>query len=172
MQSTRTGGPLRDFPPVSPRRTIRPQGACVGMLTAVDAVHGLQVSYPGQPEGEPVPARSTVPITPGDQGRSVLLVFEGNDPQRPIITGLILEQPVALPATEAVATLTLPETRVDHVRVKGRRISFEGSEAIVLQCGKSSITLHANGRMVLRGQEIVSRASGSNKVKGAVVLIN
>ncbi|WP_196785387.1 hypothetical protein [Massilia aquatica] len=43
---------------------------------------------------------------------------------------------------------------------------------ITLQCGQSSITLHANGKIVLRGEYIVSAAEGTNRIVGGQIEIN
>lgn len=43
---------------------------------------------------------------------------------------------------------------------------------LVLQCGRSSITLHANGRIVLRGDNIVSAADGVHRIAGATIEFN
>lgn len=43
---------------------------------------------------------------------------------------------------------------------------------ITLQCGQSSITLHPNGKIVLRGEYILSVAEGTNRIIGGQVEIN
>jgi hypothetical protein len=58
------------------------------------------------------------------------------------------------------------------VIIDGRRLVLEGHEEIVLRCGRGSITLTANGKIVLKGTELVSRSSGTNKIRGAAVNIN
>ena len=141
----------------------RLQGVRVGMLVEADPSTGIRVQYEGLPAGEGVPARATVPVTPHDEGRAVLLVFEEGDAMRPIITGFIQEHPVTAPQAQG----TLRDVRVD-----GERIRLEAKEEIVLRCGKSSVTLRADGKIVVRGMEIVSRAYRTNKVKGAAVKIN
>jgi hypothetical protein len=49
---------------------------------------------------------------------------------------------------------------------------LSASRKIVLQCGLASITLHANGKVVLRGQSIVSAAEGINRLSGGQIEIN
>jgi hypothetical protein len=46
------------------------------------------------------------------------------------------------------------------------------SRRIILRCGKSSLTLYADGRIVLRGQDILSEAEGFNRVVGGHVELN
>jgi uncharacterized protein (DUF2345 family) len=62
----------------------------------------------------------------------------------------------------------VPEWR----RIDARRIAIEGTDEIVLQCGKASITLRRNGKIVLRGTQLESRSAGTNRIRGASVKIN
>jgi hypothetical protein len=57
-------------------------------------------------------------------------------------------------------------------RVAGRRLSLEGVDEIVLRCGKASITLRRNGKIIISGTFVESRASGIQRIKGAAVQIN
>ena len=43
---------------------------------------------------------------------------------------------------------------------------------ITLQCGQSSITLHPNGKIILRGEYILSVAEGTNRMVGGQIEIN
>ena len=43
---------------------------------------------------------------------------------------------------------------------------------MVIRCGEGSITLTKDGRLVLKGRELVSRATEANKIRGALVSIN
>jgi hypothetical protein len=54
----------------------------------------------------------------------------------------------------------------------GFRIVLRADREIVLECGESSLILQRDGRVVLRGVEVVSRASRTNKIRGACVKIN
>jgi uncharacterized protein (DUF2345 family) len=46
------------------------------------------------------------------------------------------------------------------------------SKQITLECGESSITLTAAGKIIIRGKYIVSRSSGVQRIKGGSVQIN
>jgi hypothetical protein len=122
----------------------------------VDAVRGITVALADSPEHE-VPARSTVAIRTSDRGRAVVVVFEDDDASRPIVTGLLLDQPVV---------------RTRDVQVDGKRVRIEAETELVLRSGKASITLAADGGIAIRGMDIISRARGTHKVKGATVRIN
>lgn len=49
---------------------------------------------------------------------------------------------------------------------------LEAKKGLTLQCGEGSITLRGDGKVLIKGKELVSRAEGVNRVKGAAVAIN
>jgi hypothetical protein len=56
--------------------------------------------------------------------------------------------------------------------VDGRRVTVSGKDEIVLKCGEASITLRRNGRIVIKGTYVETRAAGTNRIKGGSVQIN
>src|SRR5205823_3790279 len=119
----------------------------------------------------PVEARSLLGAAAGAalENCPVLLVFEDGDPALPIILGIVGDR--LMPEAPAVET-SLPVPRPRDGVIDGKKIVFDAKEEIVLRCGKSSITLRKDGKVVILGAELVSRASGTNKIKGAAVKIN
>lgn len=102
-------------------------------------------------------------------GREVLISCEEGDPLRPIITGVFssfLDELIPPPETSK------PMSKATEVRVDGKRLVFEADQEIELKCGKSSITLKKNGKIIIKGSELLSRASGTNRIKGGSVGIN
>ena len=73
---------------------------------------------------------------------------------------------------EALVELDRSDTEGPRAILDDQEMVLEARESIVLRCGKSSLTLRQDGRVLLRGVHVVSRASGRNKVKGGSVLIN
>ncbi len=116
--------------------------------------------------GDPLVAMTTVPLDASSAqaeiavGRRVVLAFDGGRVDAPIIVGLL--QPVPAPP---------PTPRVD-AQVDGQRVVVEGSDEIVLRCGLASITLRSNGRVVIRGTYVETRARGVNRIRGGSVQIN
>jgi hypothetical protein len=51
-------------------------------------------------------------------------------------------------------------------------LNLAADEKISLTCGEASITMTAEGAIVIRGAKVVSRSKGLNRIKGASVLIN
>lgn len=103
------------------------------------------------------------------RGCEVLVVFAGGDPGKPIIVGLLADPLEELLALEAGAQK--PE-RPNDLIIDGERITIDAREEIVLKCGDGSITLRKDGKIVIRGTHLLSRASGPNRIKGGSVQIN
>lgn len=53
-----------------------------------------------------------------------------------------------------------------------QEIKIEAEEKIELRCGQSSITMNKEGKVVIKGANLTSRASRINKIKGGAVRIN
>jgi len=99
-------------------------------------------------------------------------MFERDDPQRPVILGL-LEHPTPPWDQEALSVGGRQEPqRPAVVEVDGRRMVLTAEDEIVLRCGEASITLTRAGKVLIRGAYLLSRSSGANRIKGAVVEIN
>lgn len=101
-------------------------------------------------------------------GLPVILMFEDGDVAKPIILGVIRDTVNSHLLQEIVTETERPR----EVLVDKKQIVFDAKEEIVLRCGKGSITLRKNGKIVLKGTEIISRASRTNKIKGGSVSIN
>lgn len=158
---------LAEAPPPLPARV---DGVLIGKLVAFGAQGEQMVSLPGAPA--PRPARAAAVLGPADVGREVACLFEGGDPARPIIMGLMHEPaPPAVCEGEAPkeASTTLRQTNVD---VDGKRVTFNAEEEIVLQCGEASITLTRAGKILIRGAYVLTRSSGVNRILGGSVQIN
>lgn len=84
-------------------------------------------------------------------GKQAVVAFVDADPARPVILGVI-----GMPAATA-----LPRT-----------LRVAAGEELTIECGKSKIALRADGRIEIRGEHVISRSRGPNKVKGGTVHIN
>jgi len=105
-------------------------------------------------------------------GRTVLVLV--NRRAQPVILGAVTQRlwddrDASLPAE---ARGKLPAGHPLSVQLDKRRLNLEASEEIRLTCGKSSLVLRQDGTVIVRGVKIVSRASQSNKIRGATVEIN
>ena len=136
-------------------------GVCVGHVVGLDPERGVLVDFPGNPGG-PVPARLLAALdaprlAAAAAGRQpAALMFERGDPTLPLLVGLV----------EAMPTPTREAT------IDGKRLVLTGEEEIELRCGEASISLKKNGKLVIRGAYVETRAKGTNRIKGGSVQIN
>lgn len=138
-------------------------GPIVGTVIAVSAAGELSVDFPSSPHGA-IKARFVTSALPLAGGDTVLIAFQDGDVERPLIVGRIADTLLAV----EIRNNELPM----QVRLDRERMTLEARDEIVLRCGKGSITLLANGKVIIKGTEVISRSSGANKIKGALVNIN
>ena len=125
----------------------------------------LLVSEGGE-DSRIVTARAAVKLEPDDAGRLVAVVFDGETTD-PIAIGLI--EPAVRPATEGAAGED-PDGRALELDL--HRLVIDSSREIVFRCGEASITLTRSGKVLIRGAQILTRATGVNRIKGGSVQIN
>lgn len=168
MQAT-----VAKFKNIDKSRTFDHTNFCVGQLVQITEQGRAIVDYPGNPSG-PIEARSVIAgpnkdHSNGEKNFPVLLVFENGDPTSPIIVGIIIE--TLYPASTS-EEMTLPIERPRDSIIDGNKIILDAKQEIILRCGKSSVILRKDGKVTVKGIKITSRASRTNKIKGASVNIN
>ena len=127
--------------------------AVIARVEGADAASGRPlVLLPGGREAAPVTALWTGGEPPDWSAcrglRALVLVADDQDP---VLIGLVDPPPAKKPK---------------------RVVVFEGEEEVILRCGKSEISLRADGRISVLGGHIVSRSTGVHRIKGASVQIN
>jgi hypothetical protein len=154
--------------------TVPIEGMRLGRIIRINESGDFFVDFSGD-STKPVVARTTTSVREetlrrgNPEGREVLLIFENNDPRRPIIVDTMysLIEEITEPAT------TVLEAEEPHeVTIDGKRISFEAENEIVLKCGKASITLTRAGKVLIKGEYVLSHSSGENRLRGGSVAIN
>lgn len=145
--------------------TAIPGGAVVGRLHSFDVLDRPLVAGLPQLLGEVVEARTTVPLRREMVGQGVVILLEAGDPRRPIIVGVLQERAVPTEGSEG-------ERRPLAIEADGGRLVVTAEREIVLRCGDASITLTRTGKVLIRGAYVLTRSSGANRIKGAVVEIN
>jgi hypothetical protein len=143
-------------------------GARIGRIVALRPPDVIEVDFQGNPHG-PLPAKSTIAIMERFIHQPVVLVFENSDLRRPVIIGLIQEQSV--PARNS-ALAEISREEIVEIRVDGEKLIVDAKKEIEIRCGQSSLIMTSDGKVILKGEQITSRARRTNKVKGAAVRIN
>jgi hypothetical protein len=177
------------------QQALAPGEIVLGTLVGLDAQGRPLVSYPQCKGTDSRPAITTLTLSRADVGRQTALLFANGDLNQPIILGLIYsplyqlldnymtsDQSAVLSADDqdifdevSLLPPKEPDSKSmvgDSVRVDGKRVIIEGEKEVVLVCGESSITLQENGKIVIRGKYLLSRASGVNRILGGSVEVN
>ena len=151
-----------------PENAQTPGFACLATIVSMQPDGTPEVHL--DDDGPAVAARLAVAATRERLERAaaarqqIVVVFENGDPALPVIVGFI-EQPVQEPTDEA--DLTVLQADVD-----GRRVKVTAKDEIVLECGRASVTLRRNGRVIIRGTYVETQSEGTNRIKGGQVQIN
>ncbi|PWJ16569.1 DUF6484 domain-containing protein [Jannaschia seohaensis] len=136
-------------------------GVVIGLLIGFEDGRPLVV-FPGNPRETARPARSLAHLSADDAGCEVALLFEDGALERPLIVGRIVEpvRPDAVPK----------ETReIEH---DGETVRITAKERIELRVGDSAIILEKDGHVTVRGRNLVSHASASNRIRGGSINLN
>jgi hypothetical protein len=132
-------------------------GVVIGMILGFRDAAPLVV-FPGNPSDQATVARSLTRLGADDVGAEVALLFEDGDRARPLIVGKLVE-----PARDDAAPVVVAD---------GQMLRLVAKERIELRVGKSSLIMEADGRITLRGTDLVSHASRSNRIRGGSVNLN
>jgi len=120
------------------------------------------VLFPQSPSAA-VGAQTIVDLHGAHIGRQVVLQFDGGDPRRPIVMG-VLRNKEGWPLEDKPAQV--------EVDVDGQRMLVTAKEQLVLKCGKASVTLTRAGKILLQGTYVSNRSSGVLRIKGGSVQLN
>ncbi len=135
----------------------RIDGVVIGLLIGFEGGAPLVV-FVGNPRETAIAARSLTELDVSAIGSELALLFEDGDPTRPLVVGRIVD-----PAHK---------NRELQVVREGDRVVITSEERIELRCGLASIILERDGRVTIRGSQLTSQASGTNRIRGGAVHLN
>ena len=116
--------------------------------------------------GQIVTARSTVALQSKMINSDVVVMFDGGNIELPIILGVIQDQ------KNQDHQAVVSSDKIAHAQIDNERIEIAAEREIVLRCGDASITLTRAGKVIIKGNYIISRSAGYNKIKGAAIELN
>jgi hypothetical protein len=144
-------------------------GVVLGALAGFDGGGRPLVDLADAVGRHPIAARSTVALTERDIGRLLVVVFEESDSTKPIVLGALRTPEPRPPEAQPAAAKDPGDFKAT---LDGERIVLSAHKEIVLRCGNASITLTSAGKVLIRGEYVLSRSSGVNRIKGGSVQIN
>lgn len=98
-------------------------------------------------------AGASYSIKPGDK---VLVLRPSSAEPRGVVLGLIQRYAPPSPTQGTVV----------------ERLEVSATEFIALKCGEAALELRKDGKLLIRGQDVVSHAKRANRIKGGAVTIN
>ncbi|MCF6337691.1 MAG: hypothetical protein L3J84_07025 [Gammaproteobacteria bacterium] len=112
-------------------------------------------------------AASLPELTAGDK---VLYLAASGDETLGCVMGLVqpYQQRRSALAEKTDAKGNLPSTTLLEDEV----VRIRANKGLIIECGKGSLIINEDGKLQLKGTELLSRASGMNRIKGAGVNIN
>jgi hypothetical protein len=146
-------------------RVLQPGFAATARVHGFDTLDNVVLSGLHLLPGELVAARTTVPVPADRVGATAVVVFENGDARLPIVIGLIER---GRPACDEATSATPPASADTNCE----RLAFTAQRELTLRCGDASITLTRGGKVVIAGHYILTRSTGYNRIKGAVIDIN
>lgn len=156
--------PLVEAQSTNTSKPTYPAGVIIGELVGMkDEGRTPLVVYSGQSGSAALAARSVVDLHGPHIGNKVVLLFEGGDPQKPIVMG-VLREAEGWPLAEQPGQV--------EVDADGERLIVSAKEQVVIRCGKASITLTKAGKVLIQGTYVLCHSSGVSRIKGGAVLIN
>jgi hypothetical protein len=95
-----------------------------------------------------------------ESGDAVLVLLPEAEEGRGVILGRIVPAQASAPAESAAEAGTQDE------------IVIEAKKNLTLKCGEGSITIREDGKILIKGKDLVSHAQRMNRIKGGSVSIN
>lgn len=154
-RSIATEEDIIDLVTVYTEKTAKIEGVVVGRITGFLSSGEPLVDFTMNHTGRPVQSRTTVGLLIGHIGREVALMFEGGDARKPIIIGL----------------MHMPEKGVEPVE-EDQTTVISSEKDILIRCGEASIHLKQDGKIIIKGKDILSRARRNHDIKGGMINLN
>ena len=139
------------------------------------------MDFPENSSAQSLKAMTMLVLTQTHIGRQVALLFASGNLQKPVIMGIIrnplhdmlensrqsqTENEVAVESGQA------GDLNVNDVLWDGNEIVFEAKKQIVLRCGESSIVLTRDGKILIRGKNVLTRSTRVNRILGGSIQLN
>lgn len=154
-------------------------GLLIGKVISINSQGNPMLAYDEQTKAKPVEALTTVPLTPASIGQDVAVSFAQNQGGTPIVMGVIrrvLDDVLNLDVSKTPSSTEFETENANNqkpeILVDGNKLELSAAEEITLRCGKASITLTKAGKILIKGEHMLNRTSGSYKIKSGSIQLN
>ncbi len=144
----------------------------IGKVVSLNSHGNPLIAYDEQTRKSPIEALTTVPLDQGSIGKEVAISFAQNNGGMAIVMGIIRRALDDVLAPRPVETNDGNINEQAEVIADGKKLELSATEEITLRCGKASITLNKNGKILVKGEHMLNRTSGSYKIKSGSIQLN
>ena len=153
----------------------------IGKVVSINDHGNPMIAYDVSTHRQPIEALTTVPLNQTTVGKDVAVSFAQNQGGLPIVMGVIrrvLDDVLNLPSASEQTSkpdkaLTDENSQPKpEISVDGNTLELRAADEITLRCGKSSITLNKSGKILIKGEHMLNRTSGSYKIKSGSIQLN
>jgi hypothetical protein len=169
----------------STQNELSSQGSLlIGKVTSINDHGNPLIAYNEATQVLPIEALTTVPLNESSIGKDVAISFAQNQGGVPIVMGVIrriLDDVIsqqtkttssAEVAHDEITNLLNDDASKPEIIVDGNKLELSAADEITLRCGKSSITLNKNGKILIKGEHMLNRIAGSYKIKSGSIQLN
>ena len=146
-------------------------GVVIGYFVGYGEGNAPLVNFDGKPRKSPVAAVCLVQLGSEHIGRQVALQFQQGDVSQPVILGL-LHPSAVMARDEKPENVSQAWQAALGLVATDQEVLLTASRKLTLQCGAASISLDLDGNIEIRGENLLSRASRQNRIKGSSVSLN
>lgn len=135
----------------------RVPGVVIGEVRGIDGEGRIWLDLPPPWESAELAVCCLCRMDQLAAGAPVAVMFQEENPLMAVVVGPIVAELRRSP----VGSQSLPQS-----------IELAAEQQITLRCGKASIQMLRDGSLRIRGSELLSRASGTNRIRGGNIQIN
>jgi len=145
----------------------------IGQIISIGPDNQILIDFPGN-KFDAIPARTLISVSKDDIHKNVLILFDHNIPEKPIIIGIIKEETDHIKEKNNHTENNFHSLdNVDsHIKIDGKKLILQAENEIEFRCGDCMILLKKDGDIIIKGINIISRAYEQHKIKGGSVTVN
>lgn len=136
-------------------RSRIPPGIVIGIYVSSDADGRVWLLLPGERESAVAAASCLCDMSAVPAGSRLAVMFVEGRSELPVVVGPVLAE------FGRGTDSAMPET-----------VEIVASKQVVLRCGTAAVRVLSDGSAVIRGDQVISRARKTNRIRGGNVQIN
>ena len=133
------------------------------------------VAYDETTRKTPIEALTTISLNHDVIGKDVAISFARNNGVVAIVMGVIkraLDDVLDVDRMGKRDESNSNEANEKAAIVDGKKLELSATDEVTIRCGKASISLNKNGKILIKGEHMLNRTAGSYKIKSGSIQLN